>query len=114
MYCMQPTRTSKPTISLRLSGALLEEIDGLVKRTRMRSRTEFIERAIEDYANELKESRIVVVKPWTPAKARAAILRYLKGRPATYVTDIAEALGMDLDLAFRVAGSLAREGKVVG
>lgn len=114
MYCMQPPRRSKPTISLRLSAPLLEEIDGLVRRTRMRSRTEFIERAIATFVDELKESRIVVVRPWTQAKARAAILRYLKGRQATYVTDIAEALGMDLDLAFQVAASLAKEGKVVG
>ena len=79
----------------------------------MRSRTEFVERAAEAYVAELQESRIVVVKEWKEAAARAAVLRYLRGRPATYVTDIAEALGMDLDLAFRVAGSLAREGKVV-
>ena len=80
----------------------------------MRSRTEFIERAVETYVDELGEARIVVVKPWAEAKARAAILRYLKGRRATYVTDIAEALGMDLDLAFRVVASLAKERRVVG
>jgi len=92
---------------------LLEEIDQLVRRTKMRSRTEFVERAVENYANEIRESHVVVVKEWTEAKARTAILRYLKGRPATYVTDIAEALGMDLDLAFRLVGSLSEEGKVV-
>jgi hypothetical protein len=30
------------------------------------------------------------------------------------VTEIAEALGMDLDLAFRVVGALGKEGKIVG
>lgn len=114
MYCMQSLRGSKPTISLRLPRTLLEEIDGLVRRTRMRSRTEFIERAVETYVDELREARVVVVRPWTPAKARTAIMRYLKGRRSTYVTDIAEALGMDLDLAFRIVGTLAQEGKVVG
>lgn len=113
MYCMQSQRKSKPTISLRLPRTLLEEIHGLVRRTRMRSRTEFIERAVETYVDELREARIVVVRPWTQAKARTAILRHLKGLQATYVTDIAEALGMDLDLAFRVVGSLAKQGKVV-
>ena len=78
----------------------------------MRSRTEFLERAVETYVDELREARVVVVKSWTVAKARAAILRYLKGRRATYVTDIAEALGMDLDLAFRVVGTLVKEGRV--
>jgi len=53
------------------------------------------------------------VKEWTEAKARAVIRRYLKGRRATYVTDIAEALRMDMDLAFHVVGSLAKEEEVV-
>jgi hypothetical protein len=79
----------------------------------MRSRTEFVERAVEAYVEEIREARVVVVKEWKPAEARQAMLRYLKGRRATYVTDIAEALGMDLDLAFQVAGSLTKEGKVV-
>ena len=114
MHCMQSSPNRKPTISLRLPRKMLEEIDALVRRTRMRSRTEFVERAVESYVDELREARVVVVKEWTEAKARTAVLRYLKGRPATYVTDIAEALGMDLDLAFRIAGSLAKEGKVVG
>jgi len=92
---------------------MLEEIDDLVRRTRMRSRTEFLERAVEAYVDELREARIVVLKPWTERKARTAILRYLKGRRATYVTDVAEALGMDLDLAFRVVASLLKRGKVV-
>ena len=114
MYCMQSKEKSKPTISLRLPRRILEEIDGLVRRTRMRSRTEFIERAVETYVDELKEARIVVARPWTDKGARVAILRYLKGRSATYVTDIAEALGMDFELAFRVVSSLSKEGKVIG
>jgi len=80
----------------------------------MRSRTEFVERAVETYVDEIREARVVVVKEWTEAKAHAAVFRFLKGRPATYVTDIAEALGMELDLAFRVVGALAKEGKIVG
>ena len=114
VHCMQFSKDPKPTVSLRLPRPLLAEIDELVRRTRMRSRTEFVERAVETYVDELREARIVVVKPWTEPKGRAAILRYLKGRRATYVTDIAEALGMDLDLAFHVVRSLAKEGKVVG
>ncbi len=113
MQCMQSHSARKPTISLRLPRPLLTKIDDLVRRTRMRSRTEFVERAVESYVDELHEAHFVVAREWTEAKARAAILRYLKGRRATYVTDIAEALGMDLDLAFRVARSLAKEGKVV-
>src|SRR5206468_10413363 len=101
----------KPTISMRLPRALLEEIDDLVRRTRMRSRTEFVERAVETYVDELREARIVVVREWTEAKARAAVLRFLKGRPATYVTDTAEAIGTVFGLAFRVLGDLGAGGE---
>ena len=103
----------KPTISLRLPRELLEEIDELVRRTGMHSRTEFVERAVGTYVDDLKEARVVVVKEWSEAKARTAILRFLKGRPATYVTEIADALGMDLDLAFRAVDSLVKEGRIV-
>lgn len=113
MYCMQSRNARKPTISLRLPRPLLEKIDDLVRRTRMRSRTEFVERALGAYVDELREAHVVVVKEWKAIEARQAMLRYLKGRKATYVTDIAEALGMDLDLAFQVARSLAKEGKIV-
>src|SRR5205807_6753416 len=106
---MHSSVNRKPTISLRLPRSLLEEIDDLVRRTRMRSRTEFVERAVQTYVDELREARVVVVKEWTEAKARAAVFRFLKGRPATYVTDIAEALRMELDLAFRVVGARSEE-----
>lgn len=80
----------------------------------MRSRTELIERAVEAYVEELKEAKVVRVRPYTEAEARAAILRYLQDRPGTYVSDLAEALAMDVELAFRVVASLAEEGQVIG
>src|SRR5207247_10121973 len=110
---MHSSVNQKPTISLRLPRALIKEIDDLVRRTRMRSRTEFVEWAVETYVDELREARIVVVKEWTEAKARAAVLRFLKGRHASDVTDLAGALGMELDLAFRGVGALGKDGKIV-
>ena len=112
MYCMQAKRLRKPTTSLRLPETLLREIDALVERTRMRSRTEFIERAVEELVQELKGAKVVIVKPWTEAKARRAMLAFLRRKPGAYVTDLAESLGMDLELAFRVARRLAKEGAV--
>jgi len=109
---MQGKKPFKPTTSLRLSEAHLAEIDRLVRRTRMRSRTDFIERAIERYIEELAESKLVVVRPWTESKARAAILKYLKGRSSTHVSDIIEALGMEPERAFRIVDSLLQEGTV--
>jgi predicted transcriptional regulator len=83
---MQGERLRKPTVSLRLSTALLQEIDALSAKTGARTRTEFIERALTEYVEEIRESKVIVVRPWTSAKARAAVLRFLKDRPSAYVS----------------------------
>ncbi len=109
---MQSRHDRKRTISLRVPPGILKEIDDLVPRMGLRSRTEFIERAVAAYVQELKETKVIVVRPWTHAKARAAILRYLGKKPTAYVSEIAEALGMDFETAFRVVGSLMEAGDV--
>lgn len=80
----------------------------------MRSRTELIERAVEAYVDDLREAKVVRVRPYTEAEAEAAILEYLEDRPGTYVSDLAEALAMDVELAFRMVALLAERGKVRG
>lgn len=104
----------KPTISLRLPPELLERVDRLVRRTAMRSRTEFIQRALEAYVEEVEEAKVVRIRPYGEAEAREAILHYLDDHPGTYVSDVAEALSMDLELAFRTVKRLSEEGEVVG
>lgn len=111
---MQSDSKTKPTVSLRLPRTLLQQVDNLVRRMAMRSRTEFIERAVESYVEELKEAKIVRVRTYSETDAQAAILRHLEEHPISYVSDLAEELAMDIDLAFRVVASLAEEGRVVG
>lgn len=112
MYCVQSKRVRKPTISLRLPPRLLREVDDLVSRSGLRSRTELIERAVEAYVEDLKTTKVVALRPWTEAKARAAVLRFLRGRPSAYVSEIVEELGMDPDLAWRVVDALAERGTI--
>jgi len=109
---MQRERLTKPTTSIRISTDQLRDIDELVRRTGMRSRTEFIERAIGQYIEDLKESKVLLLREWTPTKAKAAVLKYLRNRPSAHVSDIIEALGMEPDLAFRTVDTLLREGAV--
>src|SRR3989442_400858 len=73
MQYMQNRTARKPTISLRVHPKLLAEVDDLVGRTRMKSRTEFLERAIEAYVQDIRDSKVVIVKSWTEPKARAAV-----------------------------------------
>jgi hypothetical protein len=58
--------------------------------------------------------RAVVVKEGSEAKARAAILRFLSAKKATYVTDVAEALvpGVRGIPDRRSRDSLARDRKI--
>lgn len=112
MQYMQERAARKPTISLRVPPKLLAEVDDLVGRTRMKSRTEFLERAIEAYVQELRDSKVVVVQNWTEPKARAAIVKYLRRRPSAFVSEICDALGMDFELGFRVVHRLMEGGIV--
>jgi len=109
---MQERTARKPTISLRLPPKLLAEVDDLVGRTHMKSRTELLERAIEAYVQDLRDSKVIVVKNWTEPKARAAIVRYLRRKPSAFVSEICEALGVDFELGFRVVRRLMEEGIV--
>jgi metal-responsive CopG/Arc/MetJ family transcriptional regulator len=112
MQYMQNRTARKPTISLRVHPKLLAEVDDLVGRTRMKSRTEFLERAIEAYVQDIRDSKVVIVKSWTEPKARAAIVKYLRRHPSAFVSEICEALGIDFELGFRVVSRLMEDGIV--
>lgn len=109
---MQNRTVRKPTISLRLAPQLLKEIDDIVGRTGMRSRTQFIEQAVEAYAEEVRTAKVIVLRSWTEAAAKSAVLKFLRSRPSAYVSEIVEALRMEPAMAWRVLDALAEEGRV--
>src|SRR4030067_348549 len=94
MCCMQNKVSRKPTISLRLPSELLREGDALVARPGMRSRTDLVQKAVEAYVKDMKDTKVVVLKPWTEKKARAAVMKFLQGRSSARFSAIVEVLGM--------------------
>src|SRR5436309_15189398 len=106
MQYMQNRTVRKPTISLRLPPKLLSEVDDLAGRAHMKSRTEILARAIEAYVQDLRESKVVVVRNWTEAKARGAIVTYLRRKPSAFMSGICEAMGTDVEPASRVVRRL--------
>src|SRR2546426_3741989 len=88
MQYMQNRKMRKPTVSLRLPPKLLGEVDDLVGRAHMKSRTEFLERAIEAYVQVLRNSKVVVVRTWTEPKAREAIVKLLRWKLSAFVSYI--------------------------
>jgi len=112
MYCMQTKSLRKPTISLRLPPHLLREVDDLVSRTKMHSRTDLVQRAVEAYIQDLKDTKVIVLRQWTDKNAKAAVMKLLKERTSANLSEIVEALGMDPDLALRTVENLAKEGRI--
>lgn len=102
----------REVLSLRLPEKKISEIDKLVSRFRFHSRTEFIEEALRQYINELKETRVVTVRPFTLEQAKKAMFDYLNKKPGAYVSDVAFDLGIDIELAFKAAEELSGESKI--
>lgn len=60
----------------------------------------------------LQTAKVVYVREFSRKEAKQRITDYLKTRPSAYVSDIADGLGMDIELAFSVAKELMEKGKV--
>src|SRR5207245_9997053 len=78
----------------------------------MKSRTEFLERAIEAYVQDLRDSKVVIMKNWTEPKARAAVVKHLRRHPSAFGSEICETLAIDFELGFCVVGRLMEDGLV--
>jgi metal-responsive CopG/Arc/MetJ family transcriptional regulator len=99
-------------VSLRLPPQLLRDVDDLVARSGMRSRTDFVQKAVQAYVEEMKDTKVVVLRPWTEKRAKTAVMKFLRGRSSARVSDIVEALGMESGLAFSTIEALAEEGRI--
>src|SRR3989449_8887737 len=97
MQYMQNRKMRKPTISLRLPPKLLGEVEDLAGRAHMKSRTELLERAIEAYVQELRDSKAVAVRTWIEPKGRAASVKYWRRKPAAFVAETCRDVRIDSD-----------------
>lgn len=77
---------------------------------RYRSLTELVSEAIEEKLEEIMGASIVSTKTVPTEEAKRIILDYLRNSPgAHYPSDVADSLGLDLDLVFEITQSLLHD-----
>ncbi len=98
-------------IPIRIRGELAAKLDRAVKTLHYPSRNEFIREAVEQHIRDTLESKIIEVRDVSDADASRMIDSYLSKNPgAHYVSELAEKLGLELDVAFRAAKKLLEDG----
>jgi len=99
--------------SVTLPSSLVREARKLLKSPtgeRYRSLTELASEAIEQKLEVIRGASIVSTKTVQTEEAKSMIIDYLKNNPgAHYPSDIADSLGLDLDVVFEITQSLLRD-----
>jgi len=102
----------RTTIPVSLPSNVVEKIEKLRIRLGYRSRNSVIREAIKRFIEDMEETKIVYVREITFEQAKKEIAEYLRRHGSAYVSEIAENLGIDVELAFKAAEELEKEGVV--
>lgn len=99
--------------SVTLPARLVKEARTIIKipsGARYRSVTELVSDALEEKLSHLRGVQVVSVADVSPRDAARLVTEYLEKNPGShYPSDIANALGLDLELVFEVTNRLLRE-----
>jgi len=99
-------------VPVSLTEEEVKRLDDVRARLGLRSRSEVIRESVRRFLDEVEETKVVRVRKLTLEQAKREILDYLRHHNSAYVSEIAEARGIDIDLAFRAAKALEEEGIV--
>lgn len=102
----------RATIPVSMPVDVVERIDRARAKLGYRSRNEVIRESVRRFLEEIEEMKVIKVRDISLRQAKKEILAFLKQRNSAYVSDIAEALGIEIRLAFKAAEELEREGVV--
>jgi len=102
----------RATLPVSLPISVVKEIERLRARLGYRSRNDVIREAIKRFIEDFEGSKAVYVRDLTLGQAKQEIVEYLKRHGSAYVSDMAEELSMDVELAFKAVEELEKEGVV--
>lgn len=102
----------RATIPVSLPKDVVGKIERLRARLGYRSRNDVIREAIKRFIEDMEEKKVIYVREMTLEQAKKEIVEHLKGHRSAYVSEIAEDLGIDVELAFRAVEELEKEGIV--
>ncbi len=96
--------------AVRLSKSDYTKIQHLVDAGLYRSFADFLREAVRD---KLGSMEVVSVKDVTAKEAEHMIEDYLKAHPGpSFASEIADALGLDFDITFKIINKLLEEGRI--
>lgn len=102
----------RATVPVSLPVSVVKKIEELRARLGYRSRNAVIREAIRRFIEEMKEAKVLYVRDVTLEQAEKEIVEYLKRHGSAYVSEMAESLGINVELAFKAVGELEKEGIV--
>jgi metal-responsive CopG/Arc/MetJ family transcriptional regulator len=104
----------KPLIlPVRIPANLAAKLETAVSKLHYASKNEFVREAIDQYVNERLKGKMIEVRDVSVKEAAKMIDRHLSKNPgAHYVSEMAEELGLELDVAFKAAAMLRARGSV--
>lgn len=102
----------RATVPVSLPMVVVEKIEKLRARLGYRSRNEVIREAIKRFIEDIEETKVVYVRERSLEQAKKEIVEHLKRHGSAYVSEIAEDLGIAIELAFEAVEELEKEGVV--
>lgn len=102
----------RATIPVSLPISVVKKIEKLRARLGYRSRNDVIREAVRRFIEEMEETKVLYVRDVTVEQAKREIIEYLKRHGSAYVSEMAESLGINIELAFKAVEELEKEGIV--
>jgi len=102
----------RATVPVSLPMSVVEKLEGLRARLGYRSRNAVIREAVGRFIEEMEEAKVLYVRDVTVEEAKGEIVEYLKRHGSAYVSEMAESLGVNIELAFKVVEELEKKGVV--
>ena len=102
----------RATVPVSLPINVVKKLEELRARLGYRSRNDVIREAIRRFTEEMEEAKVLYVRNVTVEQAKGEITEYLKHHSSAYISEMAESLGINIELAFKAVEELEKQGIV--
>ena len=102
----------RATLPVSLPMSVVEKVEELRARLGYRSRNEVVREALRRFIEDIEETKVVSAREMTLEQAKERIVEYLRRHDSAYVSEMAEDLGIEIELAFEAVKELEKGGVV--
>ena len=98
-------------VPVRIPKKLAKDLDKIAMSLGYKSRNQMIREALEQYVSNVMQARVIEVRDYSVDEAAKKIDEFLSNNPGEhYVSEIAEVLGLELNVAFKATQKIMEEG----